>query len=195
MELLRQPSILVEYQTLVNISLLLWAVLLLSYTSLASTSFQLLRSLTHLMMLMVHSLIPHQMWNTLVVDSYVMYKIVAISCAVVFILAFPLSLLTEPFLKRYFSLVRIKSLLDQFQGSYKDRQISLVLVANCWLVIYDNFNNSMNKLYYLQTSCVLVVLIHVWIQSYTNTNYLTYWMLPLLINLTTFSFNLQSLQL
>ena len=73
--------------------------LLLSYTSVASTSLLLMRSLTF-------------------VDTTTI------------VIGFPLLLLLEPFLNSKINFFRIKPLLDQFQGCYKDKLVSVF----CWLL-------------------------------------------------------------
>ena len=98
--------------------------LLLSYTSLTSTSLQLLRPLTFND---VDGTFSYSS-NISVVDMHVVYGVVAILCAVVFVGGFPCLLLPEPFLRRKFSFIRIKPLLDQFQGSYRDKY--------CWFAAY-----------------------------------------------------------
>ena len=52
---------------------------------------------------------------------HLVYAIVAILCEVIIVIGLPLFLLLEPFLRRRVNLVRIKPLLDQFQGCYKDK--------------------------------------------------------------------------
>ena len=144
--------------------------LLLSYTSLASTSLQLLRPLTF-----------NDVDGTFSYSSpdvkyfsgrHVVYGIVAISTAAVFVVGFPCLLLLEPFLKRRFNFIRIKPLLDQFQGSYKDKyRWFAAYYLICRLVIFlvvCIISDSQIRLYCLQTTCVIIVLIHGWIQAYKH---------------------------
>ena len=93
--------------------------LLLSYTSLASTSLQLLRLLTFNDVDEVRTYSsPDIKYFT---GRHLVYAIVAILCEVIIVIGLPLFLLLEPFLRRRVNLVRIKPLLDQFQGCYKDK--------------------------------------------------------------------------
>ena len=49
------------------------------------------------------------------------YGIVALLCTVTIVLDLPLLLILEPFLNHKISFAKIKPLLDQFQGCYKDK--------------------------------------------------------------------------
>ena len=93
--------------------------LLLSYTSLASTSLQLLRPLTF------NDVDEVRTYSSLGIKYFtgrhLLYGIVAILCEVIIVIGLPLFLLLEPFLRQRVNLVRIKPLLDQFQGCYKDK--------------------------------------------------------------------------
>ena len=56
-----------------------------------------------------------------------MYGVVAILCELIIVIGLPLLLLLEPFLNRKINFVRIKPLLDQFQGCYKPSIVVLLL--------------------------------------------------------------------
>ena len=49
------------------------------------------------------------------------YGIVALLCTVTIVIGLPLLLTLEPFLNHKINFIKIKPLLDQFQGCYKDR--------------------------------------------------------------------------
>ena len=93
--------------------------LLLSYTSITSTSLQLMRSLTF------HEI--DKVYTYLAPDieyfhgRHLVYGIVALLRSVTILLGLPLLLTIEPFLNHKINSTRIKSLLDQFQGCYKDK--------------------------------------------------------------------------
>ena len=143
--------------------------LLLAYTSLASTSLKLLRPLYY------HDLDDAYVYLSPSVkyfaDRHVAYGIVACICGLFIIISFPLLLLLQPFLRGTVNFVKIKPLLDQFQGCYKDQYhwfAAYYLI--CRLIIIgiaftSNFNNA---LYYLQTVSIIIVMIHVWIQPYKS---------------------------
>ena len=168
---------------------------LLSYTSLASTSLQLLR--------------PLQFKN--VTDTYIYtspsmkyfsgrhipYGIIALLCGLFIVIGLPLLLLLEPFLKRKVNFIKIKPLLDQYQECYKDQYhwfaayylvCRLIVIA---IVYVSNFNNG---LYYLQTACIIIVTIHVWIKPYKSKMLntlegLTLLIILLVVNLNSFVFS------
>ena len=89
--------------------------LLLAYTSIASTSLQLLRPLTFINVDGVYILMVI-IWHI---------NIIAILCEVIIVIGLPLLLLLEPLLSRR---IRVKPLLDQFQLCYKNKY--------CWFAIY-----------------------------------------------------------
>ena len=79
------------------------------------------------------------------------------------------------YIKEGSCVVRTKQIIDQLQDCYKDQyRCFAAYYFICRLVImlitsfaYDNYNNGT---YYLQTACVIIASIHIWIQPYkTNT--------------------------
>ena len=141
--------------------------ILLSYTSLASTSLQLLRPLhfDDVNGAYVYSS-PSITYFT---GRHIPYGIIALLCGLFIVIGLPLLLLLEPFLKSKVNFIRIKPLLDQYQECYKDQYhwfaayyliCRQVIIA---IVYVSNFNNG---LYYLQTACIIIVTIHVWIKPY-----------------------------
>ena len=52
---------------------------------------------------------------------HIAYIIPAIIFTIVIVIGFPLLLLLEPFLNSKINFIKIKPLLDQFQGCYKDK--------------------------------------------------------------------------
>ena len=143
--------------------------LLLSYTSLASTSLQLLRPLTFNNVDEVRTYSsPDIKYFT---GRHLVYAIVAILCEVIIVIGLPLFLLLEPVLGRRFNFVKIKPLLDQFQGCYKDKyRYFAVYYLLCRqviiLIVYVGSEDYYNKLYYLQTACIIIAMIHGWVQPY-----------------------------
>ena len=146
--------------------------LLLSYTSLASTSFQLLR--------VVHYpgydglyvyLSPDMKYFS---NRHAFYGVVAVLCGAVIVVGLPLFLLLEPLiLNRWFNFIKIKPLLDQFQGCYKDKHrwfASYYLICRQVIILIVYFGNTdyYEMLYYLQTACIIIAMFHMWIQPYVN---------------------------
>ena len=140
--------------------------LLLAYTSLASTSFQLLRPLYY------HDingayvyLSPSIKYFT---NRHVAYGIIAWVCGLVVVIGFPLLLFFQPFLRSKINFIKIKPLLDQFQGCYKDQYhwFAAYYFICRLIIIAIAFAN--NALYYLQTASIIIVMIHLWIQPYQS---------------------------
>ena len=140
--------------------------LLLAYTSLASTSLQLLRPLYY------HDingayvyLSPSIKYFT---NRHVGYSIIALILGLFIVIGFPLLLLLEPFLRGKFNFIKLKPLLDQFQGCYKDRcHLFAAYYLICRLIIIATA--FFNALYYLQTvSITIIAMIHICIQPYKS---------------------------
>ena len=145
--------------------------LLLSYTSVASTSLLLTRPLKF------HNI--DKIYTYLSPDieyfhgRHLSYIILAIIFTIVIVIGFPLLLLLEPFLNSKINLVKIKPLLDQFQGCYKDKYrcfagyymiCRLVIIL---LVIVKIFDDVITE-YILVSFCALMQLIHVLVRPYVS---------------------------
>ena len=140
--------------------------LLLAYTSLASTSFQLLRPLYY------HDingafvyLSPSIRYFT---NRHVAYGIIAWICGLFLVIGFPLLLFFQPFLRSKVNFIKIKPLLDQFQGCYKDQYhyfAAFYLICRLVIIAIAFVNNG---LYYLQIAAIIIVMIHIWIRPYKN---------------------------
>ena len=172
--------------------------ILLSYTSLASTSLQLLRPLyfDDVNDAYVYSS-PSIKYFT---GRHIAYGIIALLCGLFIVIGLPLLLLLEPFLQHRINFIKIKPLLDQFQECYKHqyrcfaayylicRQVVIALVC------ISNFNN---LLYYVQTVCIIAALIHTWIQPYKSERLNTLdgvilLIMVLIVNLNLFVFSRSS---
>ena len=92
---------------------------LLSYTSVTTTSLLLLRSLTFDNVDKVYTYLSPDIEYCH--GRHLSYFIVAVLCTLVIVIGLPLLLLLEPFLNHKINFTRIKPLLDQFQGCYKDK--------------------------------------------------------------------------
>ena len=93
--------------------------LLLSYTSVTTTSLLLMRSLKFIGINKVYTcLSPDVQYFH---GRHLAYVIVAMMFTILFVISLPLILLLEPFLNSKINFVKIKPLLDQFQGGYKDK--------------------------------------------------------------------------
>ena len=143
--------------------------ILLSYTSLASTSLQLLRPLyfDDVNGAYVYSS-PSIKYFT---GRHILYGIIALLCGLFIVIGLPLLLLLEPFLNHKVSFAKIKPLLDQYQECYKDRYhwfAAYYLVCRQVIIAIIYVSNFNNELYYLQTACIIIVMIHAWIKPYKS---------------------------
>ena len=145
--------------------------LLLSYTSIASTSLQLMRPL------MFHGI--DKVYTYLSPDieyfhgRHLAYGIVALLSIVTIVIGLPLLLTLEPFLNHILNFAKIKPLLDQFQGCYKDKyrcfagyyMICRLLIIT--IVIVDRFDIMVAN-YLLITICGIIALIQLLAKPYNN---------------------------
>ena len=141
--------------------------ILLFYTSLASTSLQLLRPLyfDDVNGAYVYSS-PSIKYFT---GHHTPYAIVALLCELFIVIGLPLLLLLEPFTNHKINFIKIKPLLDQYQQCFKDQYhwfAAYYLVCRQVIIAIVYISNINNALYYLQTACIFIVAIHVWIWPY-----------------------------
>ena len=145
-------------------------ILTLTYTSIADTSLQLFRWLQYEANDNVYCyLSPHMKYLN---GRHIVYFIIAVLFESVIVLGLPLLLLVEPFINSRINFIRIKPILDQFQGCYKDkyrwfaaiyflcRQVILFIVV----ITSDQFIS----LYLLAIVCVVLALSHFLLQPYGN---------------------------
>ena len=149
----------------------LCVLLLLSYTSVASTSLLLIRSLRF------HEI--DEIYTYLSPDieyfhgRHSAYGTVALLCTVTIVIGLPLLLTLEPLLNRRINFVKIKPLLDQFQGCYKDNyrcfagyyMICRLLIIS---VIIANSSNTFSVNYVLIAASATITLIHVLVKPYNH---------------------------
>ena len=93
--------------------------ILLSYTSMATTSLLLMRPLTFVDVDEVYTYLSPDIQY--LHGRHIAYIIPAIIFTIVIVIGFPLLLLLEPFFNSKINFIKIKPLLDQFQGCYKDK--------------------------------------------------------------------------
>jgi len=146
--------------------------LLLSYTSVATISLLLLRSLSFYNVDKVYTYLSPDI--EYFHGRHLPYFITAILCALMIVIGLPLLLLLEPFINHKINFTRIKPLLDQFQGCYKDRYRSFAAYYMiCRLVIIviviSNSSNDNTTQYLLVTINATLSLIHVTIRPYASS--------------------------
>ena len=145
--------------------------LLLSYTSMASTSLLLMRPLTFHEIDGVYTYLSPDI--EYFHGRHLAYGIIALLCTISIVIGLPLLLTLEPFLNRKINFVKIKPLLDQFQGCYKDKyrcfagyyMISRLVIIS---VVIVNSSNDFVANYMLVIVCGIIDLIHIWIKPYSN---------------------------
>ena len=144
--------------------------LLLSYTSMASTSLLILRSLTFYDVDKVYTYLSPDI--EYFHDRHLKYFITAVISVVTIVIGLPLILLLEPFLNHKINFTKIKPLLDQFQGCFKDQyrlfaayymicrllQISVVVYSPDYILTH----------YILTVTSVVASLIHIIIRPYNS---------------------------
>ncbi|XP_065917498.1 uncharacterized protein [Dysidea avara] len=145
--------------------------LLLSYTSIASTSLLLMRPLrfTGVSKVFTHLSPDLEYFN----GRHLVYSLVAIVCGLVIAIGLPLLLLLEPFLNHKINFTRFKPLLDQFQGCYKDKYrcyASYYMMCRLVLLIIVNINvtNIFTKAYIQLVALVIMALIHLIVRPYAS---------------------------
>ena len=148
--------------------------LLLSYTSVATTSLLLMRPLTFLNVNKTFTYLSPEI--EYFHGRHLVYGIIAVLFTIVIVIGLPFLLLFEPLLNRKINFVKIKPLLDQFQGCYKDKYrcfagyymiCRLVIIV----IIIINSSNDFIAHYLIITACVALNLIHQFLKPYAD-NYL-----------------------
>ena len=146
--------------------------LLLSYTSVATTSLLLMRPLKFMDIDKIYTYLSPDIEYSH--SRHLAYIIVAIVFVLVIVIGFPLLLLLEPFVNSKINFVKIKPLLDQFQCCYKDKYryfsayymiCRLVIILLIIVRIFDEFTTQ----FLLISSCALMQLIHVLVRPYAST--------------------------
>ena len=145
-------------------------ILTLTYTSIADTSLQLFQWLQYEGNDNLYCyLSPHMRYLN---GRHIVYFIIAVLFESVIVLGLPLLLLVEPFVNNRINFIRIKPILDQFQGCYKDkyrwfaaiyflcRQVILFIV----IITSDQFISS----YLLAIVCAVLALSHFLLRPYDN---------------------------
>ena len=104
---------------------------------------------------------------------HLVYVIVAMLLIIVFVIGLPFLLVFEPFLNSKINFTKIKPLLDQFQGSYKDKYRCFAgYYMICRLVIITiilvNSSNDFIVQFSLITACIIMSLIHQILRPYSN---------------------------
>ena len=145
--------------------------LLLSYTSIATTSLLLMRPLIFHDVDEVYTYVSPDV--EYLHGRHLAYAIVAVLFTILIAIGLPLLLGFEPFLNSKINFVKIKPLLDQFQGCYKDKyRCFAAYYMICRLVIITiiiaNSSNDFLLQYLLLAVCVITAFIHLILKPYSN---------------------------
>ena len=146
-------------------------ILTLTYTAIASTSLQLLRQLKFTDIDEVYCyLSPDIRYFT---GRHIAYVVIALLYEALIVGGLPLLLLLEPFINYRINFTKIKPLLDQFQGCYKDKcrwfaSVYLLCRQVILVTLIIDFSNENVALYLLITICLLTTLVHSMMQPYKN---------------------------
>ena len=145
--------------------------LLLSYSSVATASLLLLRSLTFVNVDNVYIYVSPEIQYFH--GRHLAYGITAIIFALLIAIGLPLLLLLEPFLNGKINFVRIKPLLDQFQGCYKDKyRYFAAYYMICRLIIITiiiaNISEAYISQYLLITVNTIIAVIHQTVRPYAD---------------------------
>ena len=143
--------------------------LLLSYSSITSTSLLLMRSLTFHEIDKVYTYLSPDI--EYFHSRHLAYGIVALLCIACIVIGLPLLLIFEPFLKHKINFLRIKPVLDQFQGCYKDKYHSFAsYYMICRLLIITivivNTTNHFVANYMIIVVCGMTDFIHLTVKPY-----------------------------
>ena len=146
-------------------------ILILAYTSIADTSLQLLRQLkfTDINELYTY-LSPDVKYFT---GRHIIYVFTALLFELVIVVGLPVLLLFEPYINRWINFTRIKPILDQFQGCYKDKcrwfaGVYLLTRQAVLIILVINFADYYIALYLLISVCLIVALLHHYFQPYKS---------------------------
>ena len=145
--------------------------LLLSYTSLTSTSLLLLKYLKFSDVTKIYTyLSPDAEYFH---GRHLAYGIIAILCTITVVIGLPLLLLLEPFINHKINFTKIKPILDQFQGCYKDKyRWFAAYYMICRLVIISISivfpSNDFTARYLLITVCAVIVLVQLITKPYNS---------------------------
>ena len=145
--------------------------LLLSFTSVATTSLLLLRSLTFVNVEKVYTYLSPDM--EYFQGHHLVYVAIAALCIIAIVIGLPLLLVLEPFLNHKINFTWVKPLLDQFQGCYKDKyhcfaSFYMICRVVLILIILANSSNDNTKQVLLLTACTLLALTQLIVKPYKS---------------------------
>lgn len=104
---------------------------------------------------------------------HIFYGIVAALCGLFIVIGLPLLLLLQPFINSKVNFIKIMPLLEQAQSCYKSKyryfaSYYLICQLAIILIVFIGDSNYYGMLFYLQTACVVIAIIHTWVQPYNS---------------------------
>ena len=145
--------------------------LLLSYSSVATTSLLLMKPLIFHDVDKVYTYVSPDI--EYLHGRHLAYAIVAMLFGIIIVVGLPLLLGLEPFLNSKINFVKIKPLLDQFQGCYKDKYrcfAAYYMICRIMIItiIIANSSNDFILQYSLIAVCVITALTQLILKPYSN---------------------------
>ena len=145
--------------------------LLLSYTSVATTSLLLMRSLTFIDVDNIYTYLSPDIQYFH--GRHLAYGIIAIAFTLLIVIGLPLLLLLEPFLNTKIKFYRIQPLLDQFQGCYKEKYrwfASYYMICRLIMIsiIIANLPEVFISQLLLIAASTIIVLMHLIVRPYVD---------------------------
>ena len=145
--------------------------LLLSYSSIASTSLLLVKAIRFTNVDKVYSYLSPDI--EYFHGRHLAYGLIALVIGLIFVIGLPLLLLLEPFVNSKINFIKIKPLLDQFQGCYKDRfryfaSFFMIFRLMILSILAINETDPFILSYLLMAICLVMTLIHVTVRPYNN---------------------------
>ena len=164
--------------------------LLLSYSSIASTSLLLVRTIRFTSVDKVYSYLSPDI--EYFHGRHLAYGLIALVIGLIFAIGLPLLLLLEPFVNSKINFIKIKPLLDQFQGCYKDRfryfaSFFMIFRLMILSILAINESDRFISSYLLMAICLVMTLILVTVRPYNNNvlNFFDSFMLFVLVMVIT----------
>jgi len=144
-------------------------ILTLTYSSIASTSLLILRPIRFTGIPNSYCyLSPDIRYFT---GRHIIYGTIASIYELLIVSGLPILLLLEPFINHKINFTRIKPLLDQFQGCYKDKyrwfaSVYLLCRQVILIIVIIEFLDDYIALYLLIGICLMITLLHYMVQPY-----------------------------
>ena len=145
--------------------------LLLSYTSVTVTSLHLVKYLKFSDVDKIYTYLSPDI--EYFQGRHLAYGIIALLCIIFIVIGVPLILIAEPFLNHKISFIKMKPLLDQFQGCYKDKyrwfsgyyMICRIVIITITIIFSSS---DFTSRYLLITTCAAILLIHLSVRPYKS---------------------------